>query len=163
LAWDILSWALAYETPPEAVEAEKAAREAIRLNPSLGYAQYHLGRALYMQNRFPEAMAAFDRCDEVTGKSDVANLGRAQALAAQNRYAEAVSTMLKGRVIYAAGDFYWLSSFYAGNGEKEKALANFQKSLDLGFRDFPALNANPAFSSLRNDSRFQQLLHRYSK
>jgi hypothetical protein len=116
-----------------------------------------------MQSRFPEAMAAFDRCDEVTGKSDVANLGRAQALAAQNRYAEAVSTILKGRVMYTAGDFYWLSSFYAGNVEKEKALANLQKSLELGFRDFPALNANPAFSSLRNDSRFQQLLHHYSK
>jgi len=61
LAWGILSWALAYQTPPDAVEAEKAAREAIRLNSSIGYAQYHLGRALYMQNRFPEAMAAFDR------------------------------------------------------------------------------------------------------
>jgi tetratricopeptide (TPR) repeat protein len=59
LACDMLSWALAYQIPPEATEAEKAAREAIRLNPSLGYAQYHLGRALYMQNWFPEAMAAF--------------------------------------------------------------------------------------------------------
>jgi serine/threonine protein kinase/Tfp pilus assembly protein PilF len=43
LGWDSLSWALAYQTPPEAVESEKAAREAIRLNPALVYAQYHLG------------------------------------------------------------------------------------------------------------------------
>jgi serine/threonine protein kinase len=163
LAWDILSWALAYQTPPEPTEAEKTAREAIRLNPSIGYAQYHLGRALYMQSRFPEAMAAFDRCDEITGNSDVGNLGRAQALSAQNRYSEALSTMLKGRKLRTSNDLYWLSSFYAGNGDKEKAIATLQKSFELGYRDFPAINANPAFASLRNDSRFQQLLRRDSK
>jgi serine/threonine protein kinase/Tfp pilus assembly protein PilF len=80
MAWDLLSWALAYQTPPQAREAEKASREAIRLNPSLSMAQYHLGRALYIQNRFPEAMAAFDRCEELRGgRIGVANLGRAQA------------------------------------------------------------------------------------
>jgi len=163
LAWDILSWALAYQTPPEASEAEKAAREAIRLNPSLGYAQYHLGRALYMQNRFPEAMAAFDRCDEISGNSNVANLGRAQALSAQNRYGEALSTMLRERTVKTSNDFYWLSSFYAGNGDKEKALATLQKSFELGYRDFPAIDANPAFSSLRDDPRYRQLLHRFSQ
>jgi hypothetical protein len=53
---------------------------------------------------------------------------------------------------------YWLSSYYAGNGEKEKALATLQKSFDYGFRDFPALDANPAFSSIRNDTRFAALV-----
>jgi tetratricopeptide (TPR) repeat protein len=163
LAWDILSWALAYQTPPDPIEAEKAAREAIKFNPFLGYAQYHLGRALYMQGRFPKAMAAFDRCDELTGKSDVANLGRAQALGAQKRYAEALLIMLNGRTLYASNDRYWLSSFYAGNGEDEKSLAALQKGFELGFRDFPAINADPAFASLRNDPRFRQLLDRYSK
>ena len=33
-AWDMLSWALAYEQPPEAAAAEKASREALRLRPS---------------------------------------------------------------------------------------------------------------------------------
>jgi TolB-like protein len=163
LAWDILSWALAYEIPPEPVEAEKAAREAIRLNPSLGYAQYHLGRALYMQSRFPEAMAAFDRCIEISGNSDVANLGRAQTLAAQNRYGEALSIMLKGRNVRTSNDFYWVSSFYAGNGEREKAVVALQKAFALGFRDFAALNADPAFASLRSDSRYQQLVQSNSK
>ena len=163
LAWDIYSWTLTYETPPKATEAEKAAREAIRLNPSMGYAFYHLGRALYMQNRIPEAMAAFDRCEELVGNSDVANLGRAQALAAQNRYPEALATMLKGRTPKTSSDFYWLSACYAGNGDKEKAIASLQKSFGLGYADFPAINANPAFSSLRNDPRFQQLLGHHSK
>jgi eukaryotic-like serine/threonine-protein kinase len=162
-AWDLLSWVLAYQTPPLAAGAEKAAREAIRLNPSASYAQYHLGRALYLQNRFPEAMAAFDRFEELNGNPDSVNLGRAQALGAQQRYSEAVATMLKRVTPKSAISFYWLSSFYAGSGDKEKALAALQKSFDLGYRDFAAINANPAFSSLRDDPRFQQLRGRFSK
>jgi hypothetical protein len=72
--------------------------------------------------------------------SDVANLGRAQALAAQNRYGDALSTMLKGRTVKTSNDLYWLRSFYAGNGDNLKALAALQKSFELGYRDF--LNAN---------------------
>jgi len=160
LAWDMLSWALGYETPAEPAESEKAAREAIRLNPALSYAQYHLGRALYLQGHFPEAMSAFDRCEELAGNSAAANLGRSQALAAQGRYAEAITTLLKKGPSKSMINNYWLSSYYAGNGEKEKALSTLEKSFEYGFRDFSALDANPAFSSLRNDSRFVGLVAR---
>ena len=163
MTWDLLSWALGYETPPQAVEAEKASRETIRLSPAFGYAQYHLGRALYLQNRFPEAMTAFDRCEELNGNPDSVKLGRAQALAAQQRYSEALVTLLKGAPLKTAMHFYWLSSFYAGSGDKEKALAALEKSFDLGYRDFPSINSNPAFASLRRDPHFEQLLHRFSK
>ena len=163
VGWDQLAWALAYEIPPEAIEAEKSARETLRLNRSNNYAQYHLGRALYLQNRFPEAMAAFDRCEELNRNSPLANLGRAQALAAQQRYGEALATMVKRGEPKTANDLYWLSSFYAGTGDKEKSLATLQKSFDLRFRDFAAINSNPAFASLRDDPRFKQLLHRFSK
>ncbi len=162
-AWDILSWALGYEIPPEAEESEKAARQAIRLNPSLGYAQYHLGRALYLQNRLPEAMTAFDRCEEITGNAEVANLGRAQALGAQRRYGEAISLITQVRKIQSSNDFYWLSSFYAGSGDKEKGLAMLQKAFELGFRDFRTIDAETAFSTLRDEVRFKQLVNRYSK
>jgi serine/threonine protein kinase/cytochrome c-type biogenesis protein CcmH/NrfG len=158
LAWDQLSWALGYETPPQPVESEKAAREAIRLNPTLSYTHYHLGRALYFQGRFPEAMAAFDRCEELAGNADAANLGRSQALAAQGRYSEAITTLLKNGPSKSMINTYWLSSYYAGNGEKEKALSTLQKSFQYGFRDFAALDANPAFNSLRNDPRFAALV-----
>ena len=158
LAWDMLSWALGYETPPDPVESEKAAREAMRLNPALGYAQYHVGRALYLQGHFPEAMAAFDRCEELSGNSNAANLGRSQALAAQGRYAEAITTILKEGPSKSNINTYWLSSYYAGKGDKEKALATLGESFKLGFRDFAALDANPAFSSLRSDARFTALV-----
>ena len=163
LGWDLVAWSLAYLTPPQPVEAEKAAREAIRLNPALAYAQYHLGRALFLQGRFPEAMAAFDRCEDISGNSSAADLGRSQALGSQGRYADAIATMLKRGPTKSMIDNYWLSTYYAGAGDKDKALSTFQKSLEYGFRDFAAINAEPTFSSLRSDSRFQQLLQRYSK
>jgi len=159
----LLSWALAYETPPDPVEAEKAAREAIRLNPSLSYGQYHLGRALVLQGRFPEAMQAFDRCEELSGDSSGANFGRAQALGAQGRYQEAIAAMLKRGRPKSMIDSYWMSSFYAGAGDKEKALGMLQTALDQGFHDLPAVNANPAFAPLRNDPRFEQILQRFPK
>jgi tetratricopeptide (TPR) repeat protein len=157
LAWDLLSWALAYKTPPEPIEAEKAARVAIRLNPGLVYAYYHLGRALYEQGHFPEAMAAFDRCEEVAGTSAGADLGRAQALGAQRHYAEALARMEK-RSKQTEVDNYWLSVFYAGSGEREKSLVALQKAFDLGFRDAAAINAEPAFAPLRDDARLREIL-----
>ena len=160
LAWDMLSWALGYETPPDAMESEKAAREAIRLNPALSYAQYHLGRAIYLQGRFPEAMAAFDRCEELSGNSNAANLGRSQALAAQGKYSEAITTILNTASSRSNINSYWLGSYYAGNSEKEKALSTMRESFEYGFRDFAALDANPAFTSLRNDPRFATLVAR---
>ncbi len=163
LAWDLLGWALAYETPPDAVEAEKAVREAIRLNPSIAYTQYHLGRALFLQGRFPEAMAAFDRCEELSGNSSGADFGRSQALAAQGRYAEAITVILKRGAPKSMIDTYFLSSFYAGNGEKEKALATLQKALDMGFRDSAAIKANPDFASLRADPSFQRIVGSFAK
>jgi tetratricopeptide (TPR) repeat protein len=161
LAWDQLSWALAYEVPPEAIEAEKAAREAIRLNPSLNYAQYHLGRALYLQGRYPEAMVAFDRCEEVAGESNSADFGRSQALAAQGRYSDAITTILKRGEPKSMMDTYWLSTYYAGAGNKEKSLSTLEKAFDRGFQDLAAVNANSAFNSMRGDPRFQKLLQRF--
>ena len=71
--------------------------------------------------------------------------------------------MLKRPALKTAIDFYWLSSFYAGAGDKEKGVATLQKSLELGYRDFAAIGANPAFDSVRKDARFQQMLARYAK
>jgi len=87
------------------------------------------------------------------------DFGRAQALSAQQRYDEALNLLLKSSEPKTATYLYWLGSFYAGAGNKDKALAALEKSLDLGFEDFPAINANSSFKSLHDDPRFQQLMH----
>jgi len=160
--WDALSWALAYEQPPEAVEAEKAAREAIRLAPTRPGAQYHLGRALMFQSRFPEAMAAFDRCQQLLGdKGWLADSGRAQAYLLQGNYDQALMYNQKSGPDANAIRAYWESAIYAAEGDHAKALSSLQHAFNLGYRDFPSLQSTPYFASLRSDPKFQQLLAKY--
>jgi len=161
-AWDLLSWSLGYEQPPEAAAAEKAAREALRLQPSLHPAHYHFGRALFLQQRYTEAIAAFEHERELDPKSSFPDFGLGQVYLAQGDYDKAVATF--SRDPRPAGiSYFWLAAAYAAHGDKDKGLAMLQKAFDEGFHDFAALDASPYFSSLRADSRFQQLTQRYRK
>jgi eukaryotic-like serine/threonine-protein kinase len=162
-AWDLLSWALAYEQPPEAVDAEKAARESMRLEPFL-YPKnyYHLGRALILQQRYPEAIAAFEHARELDPTDSFPNLGLGQAYLAQGDFDKALAALLKG-ARPAGINYFWIGAAYAARGDKDEALATLQKGFDAGFHDFAALDSSPYFSSLRADPRFQQMIQRYSK
>ena len=160
-AWDLLSWALAYQHPADALEAEKAARESIRLQPSLLSANYHLGRALLLQGRYPEATAAFERMKQLNPTSSMADLGMVQVYLAQGNSERALAT-LQGQP-RAAINLFWLSAAYAAHGDKEKSLDALQNAFDAGYRDFSALEASPYFSQLRSDKRYQQLVQRYRK
>jgi serine/threonine protein kinase/Tfp pilus assembly protein PilF len=163
LAWDLFSWALGYEQPPDALEAEKAAREAIRLQPTSAAAQYHLGRALLFQGRYQEAAVAFQRAKEL-GSSDYENLGMAQLALAQANYDEALKYM-SGRTVTqkTTMDQYWLAAIYSAKGDKDKSFAAMQQALQTGFRDFGALDSSPYFANLRSDPRYQKLIQQYRK
>jgi TolB-like protein len=161
-AWDTLSWVLAYEQPPQAVEAEKAAREALRLQPSLMVAQYHLGRALLLQGRYEEASKAFEHSAEL-GEVEYGDLGAAQVYLAQGNYDAVVSRLLKRGEPKEAINSYFLSAAYAAKGDKGRALAALEKTLNFGYRDFAAIEASPYFASLRSDPQFQQLVRRYKR
>ena len=160
-AWGLLSWALAYETPPDALQAEKAAQEAIQLGDTSVSSYYRLGRALTLQGRYSEAMTAFQHARELSPTSPTADLGLGQLYLAQGNSERAVSVLQKQPG--AAINLFWVSSAYAAHGDKEKALATLQKTFNAGYRDFAALDASPYFSALRSDPRYQELVQRYRK
>jgi serine/threonine protein kinase/tetratricopeptide (TPR) repeat protein len=163
LAWDLLSWSLGYEQPPDAVEAERAAREAIRLQATSAAGQYHLARALIFQKRYEEAEVAAHRAGEI-GDKTYENMGMTQVSLAQGNWEQAVSYGLKlGGGTKTAMNFYWLSAAYAGKGDKDKALASLQEAFKLGYGDFTALDSSPYFASLRDDPRYKQLIQQYRK
>jgi serine/threonine protein kinase/tetratricopeptide (TPR) repeat protein len=163
LAWDLLSWALGYEQPPDAAETEKAAREAIRLQPTSAAGQYHLARALIFQKRYQEAEVAARRAGQI-GDKTYENMGMTQISLAQGNWEQAVSYGLKlSGGSKTAMNCYWLSAAYAGKGDKDKALASLQEALKLGYGDFTALDSSPYFASLRDDPRYKQLLGQYRK
>ena len=135
IAWDLLSWVLAYKQPPDALEAEKAAREAIPLQPSLGSPQYHLGRALLLQKRYDEATKAFERAGEL-GSVDYRGRGIAQVHMAQGDYDAALKILRRGGEPTIAIDTYFLSAAYAAKGDKNQALIELQKGAETGISRF---------------------------
>jgi tetratricopeptide (TPR) repeat protein len=161
-AWDLLSWVLAYEQPPEAGAAEKAARESLRLESLYPKTYYHLGRALFLQQRYTEAIAAFEHARELDPTAMWADLGLGQVYLAQGDYDKAVATLSKG-VRPSGISYFWLGAAFAAHGDREKALVTMQKAFDAGFHDFAVLDASPYFSALRTDPRFQRLTERYRK
>ena len=161
-AWDLLSWALCYKQPPEPEIAEKASRQALRLQPSFVPAYYHLGRALLLQKRYPEAIASFEREKELSPNGTMADLGLGQAYMAQGDYDRALALLTKGA--QPAGiNYFWISAAYAARGDKEKSLASLQTAFERGFHDFSALDSSPYFASLRGDARYEAMLRRYRK
>ena len=163
LAWDWLSWALAYRQPPDALESEKAAREAIRLEPARFMAEYHLGRALYLQGRYQEAREAFEKAKELSPTSSIPVLGLAQLYLAQGGAAQAVGLLKKRPAGQDPVDLFWLASAYSAHGERDKALSTMKKAFDVGFRDFAAIDASPNLATLHSDPRFERLIGQYRK
>ena len=158
-AWGTLAWALTYQQPPDPMEAEKAARESIRLQPVDFSKYYQLGRALMLQKRFPEAMAAMEDVRRMGPDSALADVGMAQVYLAEGQYDRALPLMLKQPK--AAVVLALLSSIYAAAGENQKALNTLQEAFEKGYGDFAAIDANPHYSNLRTDPRFQRLLDKY--
>src|SRR5208282_5886801 len=139
--------------------AEKAAREAIRLQPTKYQYYYHLGRALILQKRYPEAITEFDHAKALSPKSIMPDLGMGQAYLAEGDYDRALAAVLKANEGTSTSiNYYWLATVYAARGNREKALTALRKSCELGFHDFSALDASPYFATLRSDPQYQKIV-----
>jgi eukaryotic-like serine/threonine-protein kinase len=165
LSWDYLSWALAYQQPPDLAGAEKASRESLRLGFFTMSAYYHLGRVLFLQKRYDEAATAFKQAASISPDSSTPNFGLAQLYLAQGDYAQAMSYFMKEpeAVRNSVINLSVLTSIYAAQHDNEKALATLHRALDAGYVDFAALESNPYLADLRKDPRYQKLIQQYRK
>jgi serine/threonine protein kinase/Tfp pilus assembly protein PilF len=163
LAWDQLGWVLSYLQPPEAAEAEKASREAIRLGYETLGGYYHLARALLLQGRYDGAISALEHARTLSPNSSVPDYGLSQVYLAQGRYDQALSLLERQPPdqMQTAVTRFLLSSVYAAQGDRNNALTELKHALEKGFRDFAAIDASPYFNSLRSDTRFKKLLRQY--
>ena len=163
LALDYLSWALAYQQPPDAAGAEKASREGLRLGFETSASYYHLGRALMLEGRYDEAIEAMEHAGKLSPSSGTPSFGLAQIYLAKGDYDKALAAWMRQPEMQRSTSLegFWEASIYAARGEKEKALATLQRALEKGFNDFAAIDNSPHFNALRSDPRFQQILKKY--
>jgi tetratricopeptide (TPR) repeat protein len=123
---------------------------------------YHLGRALLLQKRYDEALAAFEQMWQINRGASSADLGVGQVYLAQGEYDKALKA-LTANFKPSGITYYWLGAAYAAKGDRSKALDTMQKAFQSGFADFGAIDNSPYFASLKSDPRFQQLILEYKK
>ena len=161
--WDNLSWALAYETPPDGRGAVDAALKALELQPHFPGAYYHLGRGLIALGRYDEARQAFETMIEQDPDWGARNIGMAQYHLAVGDYEQALEVIERDAARDTVMVNYYRAAILAGAGDADEALKTLEHTLEQGFRDFVTLEASPYFAALRDDPRYQDLIGRYQK
>jgi adenylate cyclase len=161
--WDNLSWALAYQTPPDGQGAVDAAREAIRLQPHFPGAYYHLGRGLIAMRRYEEAREAFETMIEQDPDFGARNIGMAQYYLAVGEYEAALEEIDRDAARDTVMVNYYRAAILAASGDADGALAGLETILEKGFRDFVTLEASLYFATVRDNPRYQDLISRYQK
>src|SRR5512140_1324983 len=115
-----------------------------------------------MQGRFVEAISEFRKCRAIAPKDPEGIWGLAWAYAKVGKRNEAqegideLRELPKQGIAVSGG----MSEIYAGLGENENALASLEKAYEDGDFGLINLKVNPVFDSLRNDSRYHELLRK---
>jgi TolB-like protein/Flp pilus assembly protein TadD len=135
--------------------AEAAARRALELSPEHARAARNLGITLLLQNRVPDARAAFHRSNH----EFVMSMGDVMVEHALGHSAEsqrALDSILAGPYPEVAG--YQIAQMYAWRGETDLAFAWLGRAAELHDAGLNYLKFDPLLRGLRGDARFAALL-----
>ena len=132
---------------------------AIDLDPTYFYAYDFLGRADEQLGRIPEAITAYEKAVELekSNAENWSNLGYAYAVAGKRAEAERIIADLKTSSSRGYVAPYDIALIYAGLGDKDQALAWFERAVDdrsslpvLYYKDarWDQLHADPRYISL---------------
>jgi TolB-like protein/Tfp pilus assembly protein PilF len=167
-AWEELAWALHRIDPPKPIEAEQAAREAIRLDPSFLFGYVQLARALQLQDRIGEGIAALEQALQIDPHFRSASVSLGNLLLDQGEYGKALALYEAELDKSKARDDAiqpWLltaiAAAHAGLGDTQTALAMLEQALASGYANFTRLRNSPRFETLRSNPRFIALLEKY--
>jgi tetratricopeptide (TPR) repeat protein len=135
-------------------------RKTIEMDQSFYYAHYSLGEAYEMKGSLPEAMAEYQKAQQLSDNPYVlALLGH--ALAASGKRDEALRTldqlkeMARQRYV-PAHDF---AIVYAGLGDNDQAVQWLERSYQ-DHSEMTRLKVDPLLDNLRSDPRFADLVRR---
>jgi tetratricopeptide (TPR) repeat protein len=161
--WDLLCWALAYETPPRAKEAEEACREGLSIAPSYGEIYYHLARALIAQERYDEASEAILQLESIWPSSSLIASGRVWIELARGNYSKALELLDKSESTGSPTSLTLAirASAHSALKDTAKALSLLDEAMAKGFKDLAWLKGNEDFEPLRKLPEFSALLEEH--
>ena len=135
--------------------AEAAATRALEISPEHGRAARNLGITLLLQNRVPEARAAFHRSNHefVIGMGDVMV---EQALGHSAESQRALDRIFAGPYVEVAA--YQIAEMYAWRGETNRAFDWLGRAAELHDGGLTYLKYDPLLRGLRGDARYATLL-----
>jgi Flp pilus assembly protein TadD len=131
VGWNDLG--LAYMRLGQLDDAGAAFRKQIELNPFDEHAYNYLGFTLQQQQNYRDAAKAFQKQIEVNPIDPVAHAALGALFLEEHKYADAVPELDKATILLPENAPLQVSlgQAYINTGEKEKALAAFQKAVEL--------------------------------
>jgi len=143
-------------------EAELEMRKALSENPNQYKAVAFLADFLYYQGKTEEADQVIKRAEEL-GRGAGDNSARMVAgfiYASQSQRDRIDPKLLQERPTDEVdGDAtYWIGGIHALLGDREQALAWFQRTVDLGNHDYPWFQRDKNYDKLRSDPEYQRIL-----
>lgn len=133
---------------------------AVELDPNFATTYVYSGYIHAAKEMYQEAVAAYQKAIELTGETTSRQifLGAAYAGMGESERARNIIKQLEDTEEYVSpGE---LAILYAALSENDKAFALLEKAYDERDLQLQYLKVDPAYDSLRSDSRFRNLLKR---
>lgn len=132
----------------------------ITMDPNFAVAHYQLGQAYTQIQRFPEAIAEFQKATQLSGSNLAFKANLAYAYAASGRKSDAMNLLheVKNDPNQNSSNAAEVALVYTGLEEKDQAMIWLEKAYEQHFN--PSILVRPAFDPLRADKRFQDLQRR---
>jgi tetratricopeptide (TPR) repeat protein len=160
---DLKIGALDYVLMGDYADAARYLEEAVRIEPNNLEARYHLGRVLYQENRFDDALAAFRAVLEKDPGNVRAQDNLALCLEGKNRMEDAAAAYQKAiefdqkSLSHSAQPYLDYGTLLVKTSRPEEAIAMLQKAAEIDPKSAPVrYQLGKAYFDLRRYPEAQQ-------
>lgn len=134
----------------------------IELDPNFGPAYQYLGLSYVKRGRNPEAIAAAKKAADLSNRAGITLGDLGYVYAVVGKQTEAIETIKELEQKYSRKEAIgaYIAATYAGLGDKDKAFEWLEKDFQARNGKLPEIRWQFQFESLRDDSRYKDLLKR---
>jgi serine/threonine-protein kinase len=140
----------------------ESALRIIDLDPNFASAHEYLGLAYLRSGRSAEAISELEKAASLNKRAGITLGDLGHVYARSGRRAEALAIIRELEAKYARKEAHgqYIAAVYAGLGEKDRAFEWLEKDFEIRSGKLGEIRWTFAFSSLKSDARFKDLLRR---